>query len=270
MNRLSKLEKVFELFINGEIKESEEMLRNVILDIAAETNQKLAEQEEVIEYVERDMGDDLADDITDDLEEIEAEEMYDDLDVCETDEDVCEDDMSIEDAEDDLAVDLADNSEDVDMDLDIEDEVEDLADRVEDVEDKMEDHEAKFEELCKEFEKLQAEEEIEHEDEDMDMEVNMDMEESVEESVDLETVKVKMDDKSEGGNSPVLDHDDMIEFEGEAVKVSKKDSAVSTDEVKVKEMDGGNTVKDADKALIKESADGARKIKESIVKKAKK
>lgn len=247
MDRISKLEKAFELFNNGELKESEQLLRNIVLETAAEMNQYLADQEELIEDIERDQDADLKHDISKDFDEIDAEETYDEgHDYKDLDEDeVDAEDISASDAEDDLVLDLTDNEDAVEV------EHEEIEDRVEELETEFDEFHDEFEDLKAEFDKLQA---IEDEEGHDDTEDYKDEEDSLEEDFHLEPVKVDMKDKSKKAFGPVLDHADVIELGGEPVTRLKKDSAVSSKDAKVSHIKGGNTVKDAEDALIVESA----------------
>jgi len=269
MDRISKLEKAHELLINGQLKESEELIRNFVLETAAEMNQFLADQAELVEDIERDQGDELKHDVAKDFDEIDAEETYDEGHEHDMEDDMCEDDISTDDAEDDLVLDLSGDEDH-----------EEIEDRVEDLEDEFEEFHDEFAELEAEFDRLQAEEDKEHEeleaheehdDEIHDEEENKGEEDHTEEDEDglsedfhLEPVKVDMKDKSKKAFSPVLDHEDIVELGGEPVVTSKKDSAVTSKGHKIEQIKGGNTVKSGKDALIKESVETKTKATNSV------
>lgn len=304
---IKKLENVFNHFTNGNLTEATKAMQAFVLETAAEMNQRLADQEEVVEYMERDQGADLTHDISDDLEEIQSEEMYDDNDMsdmnCDELSEEGEEDMSHGDAEDDLVMDLSDDhSEEGDVDADMDSaidgdshesgEIEDVVTKIDAAKEKITaEVDAEFEALKAEFEAIDAgHDDMDAEDDGVDAEDHDDMdmgddsedavathadaedEDGIEESIELTKVKVDNKDKTAKAMSAVGKPKKMLTLGGSPVVTSSKDSAKSTEGTKVKKMDGGNTVKDANKALIKESAENTintKSLKDQIVKNSK-
>jgi len=144
------LDEAVEYFSNNELEKARSLLKNYIIESAAEILQNITESEENIDDMHRyshngDYGDTLADEIEDHKNEIDEEEMMNEEELEFGEEHQTDDDF------DDL------------MDIeDLNDEVHDIKDDIKDIQDFDEEFESKFAEFEKVFNNLEKTEEDEH------------------------------------------------------------------------------------------------------------
>ncbi len=191
--RIKKLEQVFENYANEEHEVAYEQLKSIILEMSANLLRELEDDEDMIEMMNRDEGDDLAYDIAKNKKRVRAEELYDEDEYDDLDEmddhhmeghymedeydDLDEmDDYHMEhDYDDDMEHDYGDDMEHDygdDMEHDYDDDMEyDKHEKHHDkIEDRVDDLEDDFAELEKEFEELMnmEEKDMDYDEEEME------------------------------------------------------------------------------------------------------
>jgi len=200
----TKLMKVMEYLINEQEDKARDLLHQIFIEKARAIHEEMISDDED----EMVLGGDMGEKLKSDIEEVEAEEYYDEA----VDADA-EDDMDVADAVEDLGHDMEDADEEDADEVEVEDDMEmevgdddhmdgehehDEHEEHEDIQDQLHDLEAAIDELKKEFEAMQGEEagEDEHADHDegavaeaWEDDTDLDEEyDDLDESMDLDTV----------------------------------------------------------------------------------
>jgi hypothetical protein len=119
----TKLLKVMDYLINEQEDKAKELLHQIFIEKARAIHEEMMRGESEMDEADLggDMGRKLADEIEADADEIESEEHYSPMEA--SHDDLMDDDMDVEDAEEDLSDELEDATDDEDVDMDDELEV---------------------------------------------------------------------------------------------------------------------------------------------------